>query len=56
LKYLGEQGDSTLNPIKAAVTISVPCDLKGCSVRLEEFGNRLYPEFCVGVLECPIAF
>jgi uncharacterized protein len=42
LKYLGEQGDSTLNPIKAAVTISVPCDLKGCSVRLEEFGNRLY--------------
>jgi predicted alpha/beta-fold hydrolase len=42
LKYLGERGDSTLDLIKAAVTISVPCDLKGCSVRLEELGNRLY--------------
>ena len=42
LKYLGERGDSTVDLIKAAVTISVPCDLKGCSVRLEEFRNRLY--------------
>lgn len=42
LKYLGERGDSTFDLIKAAVTISVPCDLKGCSVRLEEFRNRLY--------------
>jgi len=42
LKYLGERGDSTFDLIKAAVTISVPCDLKGCSVRLEELLNRLY--------------
>ena len=42
LKYLGERGDSLLDLIKAAVTISVPCDLKGCSARLEEFRNRLY--------------
>jgi len=42
LKYLGERGDSTFDSIKAAVTISVPCDLKACSVRLEDFRNRLY--------------
>jgi len=42
LKYLGERGDSVLDAIKAAVAISVPCDLKGCSVCLEEFRNRIY--------------
>jgi hypothetical protein len=42
LKYLGER-DRDLDPsIKAAVTLSVPCDLKACSQRLEEFRNRLY--------------
>lgn len=42
LKYLGEKG-SDLNPaVKAAVAISVPCDLKGCAVRLEEPSNRIY--------------
>lgn len=42
LKYLGEQGDRKSPLIKQAVTISVPCDLKACSVRLEEFRNRPY--------------
>jgi len=42
LKYLGERGSSARDLIKAAVTISVPCDLKGCSDRLGEFRNRLY--------------
>jgi len=42
LKYLGERGRDLHHSIKTAVTISVPCDLKACSRRLEEFGNRLY--------------
>ncbi|MGC8908249.1 MAG: YheT family hydrolase [Desulfomonilaceae bacterium] len=42
LKYLGEKAHN-LNPrVKAAVAISVPCDLSGCASRLEEPGNRLY--------------
>jgi len=42
LKYLGEQGSGVAPIIRAAVAISVPCDLKACSVRLEEFLNRPY--------------
>lgn len=42
LKYLGEQGGGVSNFVKAAVTISVPCDLKECSLRLEQFVNRPY--------------
>jgi uncharacterized protein len=42
LKYLGERGSTVPQLIKGAVAISVPCDLKGCSVRMKEFQNRLY--------------
>ena len=42
LKYLGEKGVETHPLIKAAVAVSVPCDLKACSDRLEEFINRPY--------------
>lgn len=42
LKSLGESGTSTDPRIRAAVAISVPCDLKACSVRLEQFANRGY--------------
>jgi len=42
LKYLGEQGADYPPVIRAATTISVPCDLKACSVRLGEPGNRMY--------------
>jgi uncharacterized protein len=42
LKYLGEQGGNILGSVKAAVTISVPCDLTACSVCLEQSRNRLY--------------
>ena len=42
LKYLGEQGASVAPILRAAVTISVPCDLRACSIRLEEFLNRPY--------------
>lgn len=42
LKYLGEKGKMTHLLIKAAVTISVPCDLKACSDRLDELQNLPY--------------
>lgn len=42
LKYLGEQNFNTPSIIKAAVTISVPCDLKSSSDRISEFSNYLY--------------
>lgn len=42
LKYLGEHEGETHPLIKAAVAVSVPCDLKACSVRLEELRNRPY--------------
>ena len=42
LKSLGELGTDADPRIGAAVAISVPCDLKACSIRLEQFGNRAY--------------
>ncbi len=42
LKYLGEQGEATPPIIRAAVTISVPCDLKASSIRISALMNRLY--------------
>lgn len=42
LKYLGQEGAGAPGLIKAAVTISVPCDLKACSVRLAETTNSPY--------------
>ncbi len=42
LKYLGESGKHIPPQIKAAVTISVPCDLEACSDKLEQVSNRGY--------------
>jgi predicted alpha/beta-fold hydrolase len=42
LKYLGENGSRIQPGIRAAVAFSVPCDVKGCSARLSESGNRPY--------------
>ncbi len=42
LKSLGESGKGIDSRIKAAVAISVPCDLKACSDRLEQLSNRGY--------------
>ncbi|MGC8659247.1 MAG: YheT family hydrolase [Desulfomonilaceae bacterium] len=42
LKYLGERGRNLPSFIKAAVTFSVPCDLKSSSDRISEWSNRLY--------------
>lgn len=42
LKYLGESGRNIHQVIKFAVTISVPCDLKACSIKLEQRSNRGY--------------
>lgn len=44
LKYLGESGKSVRPEIKAAVAISVPCDLKACSDRLIERSNWAYSQ------------
>ena len=42
LKYLGEHGDEVPDLIRKAVTISVPCDLKGSSETLGRFSNKAY--------------
>lgn len=42
LKYLGEKGNQISKKVKSTVTISVPCDLKGCSESLSKFWNTLY--------------
>ena len=42
LKYLGESGSNLDSKIRAAVAISVPCDLSGSSDALEKLQNRLY--------------
>ncbi|MDA0348228.1 MAG: alpha/beta fold hydrolase [Verrucomicrobia bacterium] len=44
LKYLGDRADSLDTRIKSAVAISVPCDLKSSSLRLEDSQNRIYME------------
>ncbi len=42
LKYLGEQVYTIPSKIASAVTISVPCDLKGSSIELSKFWNAIY--------------
>ena len=42
LKYLGEDQDRSSKKIKSAVTISVPCDLKGSSESIAQFWNKVY--------------
>ena len=42
LKYLGENGHDLPSKIKSAVTISVPCDLKGSSEAISKFWNLIY--------------
>lgn len=44
LKYLGESGPNPPDGLKAAVTLSVPCDLKACSDKLEQLSNRGYSQ------------
>lgn len=42
LKYLGEQSTKIVNRVKAAVAISVPCDLKSSSIQLNKRINWIY--------------
>ena len=44
LKYLGEKGNAIRSKIRAAVTVSVPCDLEGSSQALARFTSKLYME------------
>lgn len=47
LKYVGEQGEA-LNPlIKAAVGVSVPCDLKSGAIELEKRVNYMYMQMFI---------
>ncbi len=55
LKYLGEESENINSAIKAAAVISVPCDLKGCSERLAESGNRMYSKRFLTLLHEKIA-
>lgn len=52
LKYVGEQGKNIHPKIKAAVGVSVPCDLIGCRTRFEKWDNKLYVQrFLVSLFE-----
>lgn len=42
LKYLGEPRDDRPKQLRGGVSISPPCDLSGCSDRLEHRENRIY--------------
>lgn len=42
LKYLGEEGDSVDPIVKAAISVSVPMDLRGCSYKLASGFNKIY--------------
>jgi hypothetical protein len=42
LKYLGEQRTDRPKQLAGGVAISPPCDLSGCSDRLEQRQNRIY--------------
>jgi predicted alpha/beta-fold hydrolase len=42
LKYLGDRAKTLDTRIKSAVAISVPCDLKSSSLRLEDSQNLIY--------------
>ena len=42
LKYLGQNEDTFSKKIMAAVTVSVPCDLKGSSESIAKFWNKVY--------------
>ena len=42
LKYLGEQGGDVPHQIKAAVALSVPCDLRASAMRVAERSNIFY--------------
>ena len=44
LKYLGEQAEAIHPKIQKAITISVPCDLKGSSYELKKRSNKIYME------------
>lgn len=42
LKYIGEEGAKIDPRVKAAVAVSVPCDLTSSSLRLGKFYNQIY--------------
>lgn len=44
LKYTGEYAQNLSQKIKAVAGVSVPCDLKGGSIKLKEFSNYFYEQ------------
>jgi predicted alpha/beta-fold hydrolase len=54
LKYLGEQGANIHPAIRAAVAISVPCDLQDSSVELEKKHNAVYMRRFIRELGCKL--
>jgi predicted alpha/beta-fold hydrolase len=42
LKYLGEEGAAAPAKLAAAITLSVPCDLRSCALALAAPRNRIY--------------
>lgn len=51
LKYLGECAKTLPEAVTRAGTVSVPCDLTGCSVELAKPGNRIYMEYFMRTLK-----
>jgi len=50
MKYLGEQGNSLHPSVRAAVAISIPCDLASSSRKLAAVSNRLYMKYFLTTL------
>lgn len=51
LKYIGERGAQLPEPIKAAVAISVPCDLAASATHFNRFSNRVYRSYFLNMLK-----
>jgi predicted alpha/beta-fold hydrolase len=54
LKYLGEAPDRVPRQVKAAVAVSVPCDLAACSDVLGQPSNRIYEVYFLRSLRAKI--
>lgn len=55
LKYLGESAAAVSAKVRAAVAVSVPCDLAGSARRMAAWSNRIYMKRFLRLLRAKIA-